>query len=107
MPEEGLEWYDRDELLTFEELERVVRVFADLGVRKLRITGGEPLVRRELHRLVAKLSEIAGIRDLALTTNGVLLEQQAEDLTRAGLRRINVSLDSLIEQRSYHFFLIF
>ena len=84
----------RAELLTFEEIERVARAFAGLGVEKIRITGGEPLVRRDLETLVAMLARIDGL-DLTLTTNGALLARKAEALKDAGLRRITVSLDSL------------
>jgi len=83
-----------DEILRFEEIARLARMFAGLGVKKVRITGGEPLVRRELHRLVAMLAEIPGL-DLTLTTNGSLLAKQAAALARAGLKRVTVSLDSL------------
>ena len=85
----------RAELLTFEELTRLARVFAGLGVRKLRLTGGEPLLRRDLERLVAMLAGIGGIQDIALTTNGALLAGKARALAAAGLRRVTVSLDSL------------
>ena len=85
----------REDLLTFEELTRLARVFAGLGVRKLRLTGGEPLLRRDLQRLVAKLAAIGGIQDIALTTNGALLARNARTLVDAGLRRVTVSLDSL------------
>jgi GTP 3',8-cyclase len=85
----------RDQLLTFEELARVARIFADLGVRKLRLTGGEPLLRRDLDQLVAMLAGIVGIGDIALTTNGALLASKATALAAAGLRRVTVSLDSL------------
>src|ERR671915_2064344 len=88
------QFLDRAELLTFEELERVARVFAALGVEKIRITGGEPLVRRDVERLVAKLARLDGL-DLTLTTNGALLPQKARALADAGLRRVTVSLDSL------------
>jgi GTP 3',8-cyclase len=87
----------KHELLSFEELERVVRVGVDLGVTKIRLTGGEPLLRRELPDLVARLAAIAGIEDLALTTNGLLLRQHAAALADAGLHRITVSLDALDE----------
>jgi len=83
------------EVLTFEEIARLARIFVSLGVEKIRLTGGEPLVRRDLHRLIAMLSEIGGVRDLTLTTNGSLLAKQAQQLARAGLRRITVSLDAL------------
>jgi GTP 3',8-cyclase len=95
MPAEDVSFMDRHELLTFEEIERFVRVVVQLGVNKVRLTGGEPLVRRELHKLVAKIAPIPGIRDVGLTTNGILLADQAADLWNAGLRRLNVSLDAL------------
>jgi cyclic pyranopterin phosphate synthase len=85
----------REQLLTFEELTRLARVFAGLGVRKLRLTGGEPLLRRDVEKLVAMLAGIGGIQDIALTTNGALLAGKAEALAAAGLRRVTVSLDSL------------
>ena len=85
----------RDELLTFEEIERLARVFAELGVAKLRITGGEPLVRRDLDRLIGSLATVPGIDDLTLTTNGSLLGRMAPRLAEAGLTRVTVSLDSL------------
>ena len=88
----------RADLLTFEEIARLARVFAELGVRKLRLTGGEPLLRRDLDRLVAMLVEVPGIEDVTLTTNGALLARQADRLARAGLRRITVSLDSLDDE---------
>ncbi|MBS0204345.1 MAG: GTP 3',8-cyclase MoaA [Planctomycetes bacterium] len=95
MPAEDVQFMDRAELLTFEEIERFVRVAVPLGINKLRLTGGEPLVRRELHKLVAILAAIPGVEDIGLTTNGILLAEQAEALYAAGLRRINVSLDAL------------
>ena len=90
---------DRSEILSFEEIERFVRVAAALGVTKLRITGGEPLVRRDLPQLVKRLASVPGIRDLALTTNAVLLEQHAQALYDAGLRRLNIHLDTLDRER--------
>jgi cyclic pyranopterin phosphate synthase len=99
MPAEGLEWLDRDEVLSFEEIERLVRLLAEMGVDEVRLTGGEPLVRRELPVLVGLLSAIDGVRDLSLTTNGVLLDRLAAPLVEAGLRRLNVSLDSLSHVR--------
>jgi cyclic pyranopterin phosphate synthase len=99
MPAEGLEWLGRDELLTFEELARVVGVLASMGVEEVRLTGGEPLARRELPTLVSMLSEIPGVTDLSLTTNGVLLDRFAGPLVAAGLQRLNVSLDSLSHVR--------
>ena len=89
------EWKPRSQILTFEEIERVVRVLAGLGIEKVRVTGGEPLLRQGLETLIAKLSRIDGIRDLAMTTNGFLFTQKAEALRAAGLRRISFSLDSL------------
>jgi GTP 3',8-cyclase len=88
----------RAELLTFEEITRLARIFVRHGVRKIRLTGGEPLLRRELHRLVAMLAGVAGVEDITLTTNGSLLARQAQQLADAGLRRISVSLDSLDDQ---------
>jgi len=99
MPEEGVHFAERGEILSFEEIERFVRVAARLGVTKLRITGGEPLVRRDLPRLIEKLARIPGIADIALTTNAVLLEQQAQALHDAGLRRLNIHLDTLDRER--------
>jgi cyclic pyranopterin phosphate synthase len=99
MPEEGVHYAERQEILSFEEIERFARVAAKLGVNKLRITGGEPLVRRDLPSLIAKLAGIPGIADIALTTNAVLLEQQAQALHDAGLRRLNVHLDTLDRER--------
>ena len=94
MPEEVV-FMDRSELLTFEEITHFVRVAAPLGIDKVRLTGGEPLMRRDLPTLVRMLAGVPGIRDLGLTTNGLLLAQQAQALYDAGLRRINVSLDTL------------
>jgi uncharacterized radical SAM superfamily Fe-S cluster-containing enzyme len=94
MPED-VRFGAREEILSFEELERVVRVAASMGVDKIRITGGEPLVRKDLPRLIEKILEIDGIVDVALTTNAVLLARQAKDLYNAGLRRLNVHLDTL------------
>ena len=99
MPAEGLEWLERDELLSFEEIERLVRVLASMGVDEVRLTGGEPLVRRDLPVLVRMLAGTPGVRDLSLTTNGVLLDRFAGPLVEAGLRRLNVSLDSLSHVR--------
>ncbi len=88
----------REQLLTFEELARLARVFAGLGVRKLRLTGGEPLLRRDLDKLVAMLAAVDGVQDIALTTNGALLAGKATALAAAGLRRVTVSLDSLDDE---------
>lgn len=95
MPAEHVQFMERGQLLTFEEIERLVRVAVPLGLRKIRLTGGEPLVRRDLHKLVSKVAVIPGIEDVGLTTNGILLAEQAADLYAAGLRRINISLDAL------------
>jgi cyclic pyranopterin phosphate synthase len=95
---ENYPFLPKPELLSFEEIERLARLFVDLGVEKLRITGGEPLLRHELPRLIERLAAIPGLRDLALTSNGYLLEKQAAALRDAGLQRITVSLDSLDEQ---------
>ena len=99
MPEEGVKFQPREEILTFEEIERFVRVAVSLGVRKLRITGGEPLLRKDLAKLIHRLGAIEGIQDMALTTNGVLLAEQAQELYDAGLRRLNVHLDTLDRER--------
>ena len=99
MPAEGLEWLERDALLNFEEIARLVRVLAAMGVDEVRLTGGEPLVRRELPTLVRMLAATPGVHDLSLTTNGVLLDRFAGPLVDAGLRRLNVSLDSLSHVR--------
>jgi GTP 3',8-cyclase len=95
MPAEGLQWLGRDEILTFEEITRLVSVLARLGVDEVRLTGGEPLVRRDLPVLVEQLANVDGVADLSLTTNGVLLDRFAAPLVAAGLRRLNVSLDTL------------
>jgi len=95
MPAEGLEWLGRDEILSFEEIARLTRILAALGVGEVRLTGGEPLVRRDLPVLVEMLARIPGVDDLSLTTNGILLDRLAEPLVAAGLRRLNVSLDTL------------
>lgn len=97
MPNEAVQFRPREELLTFEEITRFVRVVAKQGIDKVRLTGGEPLVRAELPTLVAQLREIPQIRDLALTTNGILLTEQAAALKQAGLQRLNISLDALTE----------
>ncbi len=99
MPAEGLEWLPREEVLSFEEIERLIRVMAEMGVSEVRLTGGEPLVRRELPKLVSMVSAVPGVTDLSLTTNGVLLDRLCGPLVDAGLRRINVSLDSLSHVR--------
>jgi cyclic pyranopterin phosphate synthase len=99
MPETEVRFVDRGEILDFEEIERFARIAASLGIRKLRVTGGEPLVRRDLPGLIRRLAAIPGITDLALTTNGVLLPELAAPLYEAGLRRLNVHLDTLDRER--------
>ncbi|HLL86864.1 MAG TPA: GTP 3',8-cyclase MoaA, partial [Thermoleophilaceae bacterium] len=101
MPAEGLPWLDRAEILTFEEVERLVRLFVSLGVTDVRLTGGEPLVRREFPRLVGMLAGIEGLDDLSMTTNGYLLERDADALVAAGIDRVNVSIDSLQSDRFF------
>jgi cyclic pyranopterin phosphate synthase len=101
MPAEGLPWLDRAEILSFEEIERLVRLFVGLGVEDVRLTGGEPLVRRDFPRLVAMLAAVEGLRDLSLTTNGYLLERDGADLVAAGIGRVNVSIDSLERDRFF------
>jgi GTP 3',8-cyclase len=98
MPNENIRFRPRDEILSFEEIVRFVRVVSQMGVRRLRLTGGEPLVRSDLPQLVEQLAALPQIDDLALTTNGILLAEQAEALRRAGLRRLNISLDTLSEE---------
>lgn len=100
MPAKGASFVDKDALLTFEEIERVARVGARLGLTKIRLTGGEPCVRRDLTRLVGMLASLDGIRELAMTTNASCLERLAEPLKRAGLNRVNISLDTLRRERA-------
>ena len=102
MPADGLPWLERSEVLTFEEIERVVRLMVRMGIEDVRLTGGEPLVRREFPRLVSMLSPIEGLKDLSLTTNGYLLERDAAALVDAGINRVNVSIDSLQRDRFFH-----
>ena len=99
MPLEEYVWIDRKEILSFEEIARLARLFVGLGVDKVRITGGEPLVRKDLHMLIAMLSPIEGLRDICLTTNAALLGEQIEDLASAGLKRVNVSVDTLVPEK--------
>ncbi len=99
MPETGVQFVNHSEILSFEEIERFVRIAVPLGITKLRVTGGEPLLRRDLPLLIRRLAAIPGIRDLALTTNGVLLPEFAAPLYEAGLRRLNVHLDTLDRAR--------
>jgi cyclic pyranopterin phosphate synthase len=99
MPEEEYVWLRREQLLRFEEIQQLVEIFAELGVHKVRLTGGEPLLRRDLPVLVRMLAQVPGLEDLALTTNGVLLASFAESLRKAGLGRVTVSLDTLRPER--------
>jgi GTP 3',8-cyclase len=101
MPAEGMPWIPREEILAFEEIERLVRLFVAIGVHDVRLTGGEPLVRRGFPALVGRLAAIEGIEDLSLTTNGYLLGAQAEALVEAGIGRVNVSIDSLARGRFF------
>jgi GTP 3',8-cyclase len=101
MPADGLPWLEREEILTFEEIARVVGLFAAMGVHDVRLTGGEPLVRREFPRLAAMLAAITDVHDLSVTTNGFLLDRDAEALVGAGINRFNVSVDSLQRDRFF------
>jgi cyclic pyranopterin phosphate synthase len=101
MPAEGLPWLDRAEILTFEEITRLVALFADMGVGDIRLTGGEPLVRRDFPVLAGKLTAIKDVREVSVTTNGFLLARDAERLVAAGIDRFNVSVDSLQRDRFY------
>ena len=100
MPEEGTAWLRRDEILSYEEIAEIVRVMAEMGLRSVRLTGGEPLVRKDLDRLAALIAAVPGIDDISLSTNAVLLAPVAESLRRAGVGRVNVSLDSLRPERA-------
>jgi cyclic pyranopterin phosphate synthase len=99
MPLHGMPWMHREELLTYEEIERIVRIMAGMGLRRVRITGGEPLVRRDLPDLIRMIAAVPGIEDLSLSTNAVLLADYADALREAGIQRLNVSLDSLRPER--------
>jgi cyclic pyranopterin phosphate synthase len=99
MPPQGIEWKVRSAILSYEEIARVVRAAAGMGIRKIRLTGGEPLARPHVERLVEMIAAVPGIQDISMTTNAVLLDRHAEALARAGLRRINVSLDTLRADR--------
>jgi cyclic pyranopterin phosphate synthase len=101
MPAEGLPWLDRAEILTFEEITRLVSLMSRMGVHDVRLTGGEPLVRREFPRLAEMLAGVADVHELSVTTNGFLLERDAEALVRAGVDRFNVSIDSLQKDHFY------
>ncbi|WP_089284483.1 GTP 3',8-cyclase MoaA [Anaerovirgula multivorans] len=95
MPEEGVCKKNHEEMLTFEEITKVAKIAAELGIEKIRITGGEPLVKKGIVEFIGSLSKINGIKDIAMTTNGVLLKKYAKDLMEAGLKRVNISIDSL------------
>jgi cyclic pyranopterin phosphate synthase len=99
MPAEGLPWLKKSQILSYEELERISRVAVSIGIEQVRLTGGEPLVRRDVPEFVRQLRKIEGLRSLSITTNGILLKQQAKALAEAGLTRINVSLDSLVREK--------
>jgi GTP 3',8-cyclase len=99
MPEEGLPWLRREQLLSYEEITEIVRSMAEIGLRKVRLTGGEPLVRRDLVSLVRQIRRVPGITDVALSTNAILLDRMAEPLRDAGVDRVNISLDSLLPER--------
>jgi cyclic pyranopterin phosphate synthase len=101
MPAEGLPWLERADVLSFEEITRLVSLLSRMGVHKVRLTGGEPLVRKDFPRLVTMLAAVPGVDDLAVTTNGYLLERDAAALVDAGLRRFNVSIDSLQQDRFF------
>ena len=102
MPKEifgdDFEFLKREQLLSFDEIERLARIYAGLGVKKLRLTGGEPMMRKDLHELIARLNDIEGIEDIGLTTNGLLLKKHGKKLYDAGLRRINISLDAMDDE---------
>lgn len=99
MPEAGLAWLPKSEILTYEEIAKLVEAAASVGVRSVRLSGGEPLIRRDLHRLVFAIHAVDGIDDISLSTNGLLLREQIAELQAAGLRRVNVSLDTLRADR--------
>jgi GTP 3',8-cyclase len=101
MPADGLPWLERDDVLTFEEIARLTTLLAEMGVHDVRLTGGEPLVRRDFPRLAGMLAGVPGVEDLSVTTNGYLLERDAEKLVRAGINRFNVSIDSLQRDRFF------
>jgi cyclic pyranopterin phosphate synthase len=101
MPEAGLPWIEKADVLSFAEIEAIVRSAASIGVRSIRLTGGEPLVRRDIARLVARIASVPGIDDIALSTNGLLLADQVDALRAAGLRRVNISLDTLRTDRFF------
>ena len=99
MPEKGLPWLPKSQILSYEEIAALVSAAASAGVRSIRLSGGEPLIRKDLHTLVREIASVDGITDIALSTNGLLLEEQIDDLIAAGLRRVNISLDTLRADR--------
>jgi cyclic pyranopterin phosphate synthase len=99
MPEEGVKWMSHSDILSYEELITIIRASAELGISKIRITGGEPLVRQGIEDFVQMIAQIPGIEDIAMTTNGIFLAKYAADLKKAGLHRVNVSLDTLKPER--------
>jgi len=99
MPKEGISFIGHDDILRYEEMVRIVKIAVKTGIIKVRVTGGEPLVRRGVIEFLASLNEMAGLKDISLTTNGILLEDYAEQIFDAGIKRINVSLDSLVPER--------
>ena len=101
MPAEGLAWLPRGDILSYEEIERLARIMTRIGIEEIRLTGGEPLVRKDLPELIRRLAPLEGLRSLSLTTNGYLLKEQARGLAEAGLRRINVSVDTLDHDKFY------
>ena len=99
MPEDGISKFSHDEILTLEELYEIIEIFVELGINKIRFTGGEPLVRKGIVELISKVSKLHGVKDIAMTTNGILLKAYAKDLKDAGLNRVNISLDTLDEDK--------
>lgn len=99
MPEKGIDLIKHDEILTYEEIIDLCKLFVKVGISKVKITGGEPLVRKDLHKLIKAIKDIEGIKEVTLTTNGILLYEQLEDLVKAGLDAVNISIDSLRENR--------
>lgn len=99
MPEKGVSKFSHEEILTLEEVYEITKVFVELGVNKIRFTGGEPLIRKGIIDLIYKVSKLDGVKDLAMTTNGILLKEYAKELKKAGLNRVNISLDTLDEEK--------
>lgn len=99
MPEEGIKLVTHDDILSYEEIIRLCRQFVKIGISKIKITGGEPLVRKDVHKLIKSIKEIDGIDNVTLTTNGILLEEQIDDLVNAGLDAVNISIDTIKEDR--------